>query len=297
MAKNIIYDFGMEIKQSAVVTDPATPNSGDPVRCGALTGIALADEGDGQDVATETSINFGPFIADMPVTAEAGAISLWDALYYDDAIGGVNNDSANGYFYGFAMEALAAGTETINVFHIPSPGAGTLGAGVVGAAQLAANAVIAVKIAADAVETAKIKNVNVTEAKIEVGAAGAGLSGLVAKFIAAGNVIGGIPVFHWVHVTAGANGNTDVVLTHKTKVILVIAHPTTTVAAATLQVKNGANAITDAMATPTANAVVLCASIDPAQEDIAAGGTLRVTGVGGATMPAADVFVLGFRVA
>jgi hypothetical protein len=36
MAKNIVYEPGYEY--AVVVTDPATPNSGDPVRFGSLTG-------------------------------------------------------------------------------------------------------------------------------------------------------------------------------------------------------------------------------------------------------------------
>ena len=126
----------------------------------------------------------------------------------------------------------------------------------------------------------------------------ASLDGTAAKVVANANVIGGIPVIHQVQITAGALGNTDVVLTHKTRVVnawLVLRGAG--VATTTLQVKNGASAITDAMAASGSDqAIVRAASIDDAQYDIAAGGTLRVTSATGATQPDATVFVLGYRV-
>jgi len=174
---------------------------------------------------------------------------------------------------------------------------GKLAADAVTTAKILNANVTAAKLATDAVETAKIKNVNVTEAKIEVGAAAAGLSGLVAKFIAAGNVIGGVPVIHWIHITAGANGDTDITLTHKTKVVYAIFLPSTTVAASTYQLKNVADPISDAVLVPTAGTLGLPLTWDNTKTDIAAGTVLRVTGATGLTMPAGDVYVLGFRVA
>lgn len=273
MAKNIIHDPAHNL--SVVVTDPAIPASGDPVRFGSLTGIALVNEGDGGNAATETTCNFGQFIADIPVKAEAAAINVGDALFYDDGISAVNNDSVNGYFYGFALEAIGNGeTVTINVLHTPSPGAGSL--------------------ASDSVTTAKIANGAVTEVKISA----ATLTGLIAKVVANANVIGGLPLLHRIDIAAGANADTDVVLTHKTRVIdawLVLTGAG--VASAVLTVKNGAVAITDGMAASGSDkALVRCATIDDAQHEIAAGGTLRVTGSAGATQPAATVYVLGVRV-
>ena len=274
MAKNIIHEPGYNL--SVVVTSPATPASGDPVRFGSLTGIALVDEGDGGNVPTETTCNFGPFVADIPVVAEAAAISVGDALFYDDAIGGVNNDAVNGYFYGYALEAIGNGlTATINVFHTPSPGAGTL--------------------ANDSVTTAKIPNGAVTEAKI----AAASLTGLIAKIVADANVIGGLMVLHRIDVP-DATGNVDVVLTHKTRVIDAWALNTGIAAHAandTWQVKNAGNAISDAVAkTATVNAVKRISTITPAQAEIAAGGTLRIAAVKD-TNAAVTAYVLGIRVA
>lgn len=172
---------------------------------------------------------------------------------------------------------------------------GAINTGKVIAAKIGALAVTAAKLAADAVETAKILNGAVTEAKLTP----ASLTGLVAKVVADANVIGGIDVIHRIDITAGALGNTDVVLTHKTRVfdawlVLRGAGVSTT----TLQVKNGTNAITNTMAASGSDqALVRATSIDDAYWEIAAGGTLRVTSATGATQPDATVFVRGIRVA
>lgn len=125
------------------------------------------------------------------------------------------------------------------------------------------------------------------------------LTGTKVGTVADANVIGGVPVLHRIDIAAGALGNTDVTLTHKTRVIdawLVLRGAG--VSTTTLQVKNGTNAITDAMAASGSDkAVVRCASLDDAYWEIAAAGTLRVTSATGATQPDATVFVLGIRVA
>jgi predicted RecA/RadA family phage recombinase len=333
MAKNQVYKPGYQL--SVVVTDPTTPNSGDPVRCGSLTGVALTKKGEGGNLATETTVDFGPGAWDIPVKGEAGAISVWDALYYDDAISAVNNDATNGYFFGFAMETVGNGeTATINVLHVPSPGAGTLADGVITAGKLANNALsadatgrakmqagffgagVAASIAhfatafwtnaivakfadglfaADAASRAKFVDGIWTEAKL----AAASLTGLVAAVVADANVIGGLLVIHRIDV-ADASGDTDVVLTHKTRIIDAWGLNTGIAANATLdtwQVKNGANAISDAVQkTATVNAVRRIATIDPARAEIAAGGTLRITAAKN-TNAAATIYVLGIRVA
>lgn len=273
MAKNKIYEPGWKL--SVPVTDPATPNSGDPVRYGILTGLALVDKGEGGNVSANTTVDFGPGVWDIPVVAEASAIAVGDALFYDDAIHGVNNDATNGYFFGIALEAIGNGqTDTINVLHMPSPGAGTLANGAVTTAKLAANAV--------------------TEAKL----AAASLTGLVAAVVANANVIGGLTVLHRIDV-ADASADTDVVLTHKERIIDAWAQNTGIAAHAandTWQVKNGANALSDVVAkTAAVNAIRRISTIDPARAEIAAGGTLRVTAVKD-TNAAVTVYVLGIRV-
>jgi len=206
-------------------------------------------------------------------------------LYLGATAGRLDDGATVGDAFGYAR--VESATDIVIIRTLPVLVSATIGAGTITVTELAN----------DAVETAKIKNVNVTEAKLAVGAAGAGLTGLVTKFIAAGNVVGGIPVMHWIHVTAGANGNTDITLTHKTKVVYAVFLPSTTVAAATYQLKNVADAITDAVAVPTAGTLGVPLTWDATKTDIAAGTVLRVTGAGGVTMPAGDVYVLGFRVA
>lgn len=147
MATNIKYEPGYE--RDVVVSNPTTPASNDPVRCGNLTGLALTDErSDGY-----TTVHFGPFIADLSVKAIDGsgdsAVALYDALWYVDADTPKLSKKSSGYFFGFALKAIGSGeTDTIQVLHIPAPGTGTLAAGSIGTTQLAANGVTAAKLTA-----------------------------------------------------------------------------------------------------------------------------------------------------
>lgn len=275
MANNLVYKPGYQL--SVPVTDPATPDSGDAVRFGSLTGVALTDKGDGGNVAANTTVDFGPGVWNLEVVAEAAAIAVGDALFYDDGIHGVNNDAVNGYFFGFALGAIGNGeTANINVLHVPSPGAGSL--------------------ANDSVTTGKIANGAVPESKITA----ASLTGLVAKVVADANVIGGIPVLHRAAVAAGANGDVDVVLTHKTRVVdfwLALKGAGTAGSAVTL--KSGANAITDAIDVSAGGDkdVFRAGEIDDARHELAAGGTLRISKAStGGDFPGAEAYVLGVRV-
>jgi hypothetical protein len=305
MAKNLIYKPGYEL--SVVCDSPTTPASGDPVRYGNLTGLALTDKGEGGNPTTETTVDFGPFIADLSVKAVDAdgdsAVAVGDGIWYVDADTPKLSKKASGYFFGFALEAITSGaTDTINVMHVPAPGSGTMAAGSIGSTQLAASAVTASKVAANAIGTTKIIAANVTEAKVEEGAAGAGLSGLVAKFVANANVTGGVPVVHVIDV-ADAAGNTDVTFTHKTKILLagfkntgVAAHATTD----TIGLQNVTDAITPVTPkTATVNKVVLFDSLIEAYDTIAAGTKLRVVAAkgAGALNVACTVFVIGIRVA
>lgn len=125
------------------------------------------------------------------------------------------------------------------------------------------------------------------------------LTGTSAAVVADANVIGGLEVLHRIDLAAGALAETDVVLTHKTRVIdawLVLRGAG--VSTTTIKVQNGATTITDAMAASGSDkALVRCATLDDAQWEIAAGGTLRVKSETGASQPACTVFVRGIRVA
>lgn len=144
------------------------------------------------------------------------------------------------------------------------------------------------------IEAGEIADGAVTLAKIDP----ASLDGTVAKVVAESNVIGGMPVTFMIPIAAGALGNTDVVMTHKVRVIdAYLALKGAGVANTTLQVFNGASAISDAMAASGADkAVVRAAELDDAAYEIAAAGTLRVTSATGATQPDALVVVTAVRV-
>lgn len=156
-------------------------------------------------------------------------------------------------------------------------------------------------VAAGSVGTTELTDLGVTQAKLEVGAAGAGLSGLVLKFAADANVIGAVPVVHRIAVASGANGNVDVALTHKTRILdgwYVMKGAGT--AGCTLQLKNVTTAITEASdcSAKSDKDKTSWTSIDDAQHEIAAGANLRVSKAStGGDFPGAEVYVLGVRVA
>jgi predicted RecA/RadA family phage recombinase len=147
MADNIVSSI-LRMTWPVVVTDPAAPNSGDPVRFGSMTGIAMLDEGDGGVGATETVVDFGMYVADHPVTDVVAGIAVGDTVYYVDANDRLEN-LTTGTPYGIALETVDAGlTSTIKVLHCPHP---ALGAGTVATASLAAGV-----LSADAAGRAKM---------------------------------------------------------------------------------------------------------------------------------------------
>lgn len=147
MATNIVREPGWNL--SVVCSDPTTPASGDPVRFGELTGIALTDEGGGQNDATKTSVYFGPCVVDVSVKAVDGsgnsAVAVGDSIFYVDADTPKLSKKASGYLFGIALEAIdAGGTDTINVLKLPA-GSNTQ---TVNTSDLATGAVTAAKLAA-----------------------------------------------------------------------------------------------------------------------------------------------------
>jgi hypothetical protein len=114
--------------------------------------------------------------------------------------------------------------------------------------------------------------------------------------VADANVVGGIPVEYRVTATA-LTGDVDVTITYKTRVTDVYAIQVGGAGGAgdTITVKNGATAITDALDLNVADGTrVNATTYDDAQWEIAAAGTLRVTGASGVT---AEVVIRGLRVA
>lgn len=127
------------------------------------------------------------------------------------------------------------------------------------------------------------------------------LTGAKLANVANANVIGGIPVVHRIDIADGVTADVDVVLTHKTRVIDAYLVKTGGAGGGsdTIQVKNGATAITNAMDINVADTTVVRAgTIDDAQHEIAAAGTLRITRTkASANNVACVVYVVGLRVA
>jgi hypothetical protein len=109
MATNRKYE-GYRIP--VTVTHPTAPNSGEPVRCGNLTGVAIVDEGDGGNAAADTSVDFGPGVWMMTVSgvnsAGGSAVALFDAIYYVDATAPTLSKNTAGYLFGYALGTVAS---------------------------------------------------------------------------------------------------------------------------------------------------------------------------------------------
>ncbi len=165
MATNIKYEPGWSLNLTC--TTPGKPNSGDPVRIGNLTGIALTDE----DATGKTVVYTGPFVAEFSVKDNGGTgIDVGDTIWYhDDATPVLDNVSTGGYYYGIALEAISAEqTATIQVYHDCAPGgAGTIGNGTVGTAQIAASGVTADKLSAAARTRAVTAAIGAVTANVE----------------------------------------------------------------------------------------------------------------------------------
>jgi hypothetical protein len=115
------------------------------------------------------------------------------------------------------------------------------------------------------------------------------------------NVVGYSPVVHRVTVADGATADVDTVLTYKTRILDVLVIKTVAAGGAsdTITVKNAGNAISNAISINIADQTTARATtIDDANYEIAAGGTLRVTRtkVSGNNV-ACEVVIYGIRVA
>lgn len=115
MAKNLNHK---EVDGLRVVcSHPTTPASGDPVRYGEMTGVALAAE----DADGYTQVDFTAGRGyDLSVKGVDGggnsAVAVGDKIYYVDADTPVLNKKATGRFFGFANGAVTSGaTATIEV--------------------------------------------------------------------------------------------------------------------------------------------------------------------------------------
>lgn len=114
MAKNTVYMWRDSLP--LVCSSPATPQSGDPVVCGQIPGVALTAE-DSNGVTTVALDG----IFDLSVKGEnnAGnsAVAVGDVLYYEAGqTPPINKDNVAGIRFGYAMAAVSSGaTSTIPV--------------------------------------------------------------------------------------------------------------------------------------------------------------------------------------
>lgn len=141
-ATNEVFRPGYRLE--LIVTDPAAPTSGAPVRIAKLTGIAMIDEGAGGAGSTATVVDIGPGVYSLSVDDDlGGGIAIGDPVYYHDTESGNpatnlnNNPVAADALFGIALEAVSANaTTTIRVMHsVPGvPVDGPLGAQVRAAA-------------------------------------------------------------------------------------------------------------------------------------------------------------------
>lgn len=165
----------------------------------------------------------------------------------------------------------------------------TAGAGLTGGG---ASGSVTLDVAANADGT-----ITVNANDIQVSAAA--LTGTQVAVNAAANVIGSIPVVHRIVVPAGTTGNVDVTLTHKTLVTDAWLYKTAAAGGGggTIQVFNGASAISDAMSIDINDkAVARATAIDDAANLISAAGTLRITRTRTASSDeSCVVFVAGLR--
>lgn len=110
---------------SLVATDPTTPSSGDPVRFGSLTGVALNDEGG--SIANETTVDVSMKVWDLVVDDTGGGAAVGAKVYYHDTQTGSPLTSLNDTptaadaYFGILLDSLAAdATTNVRVLHIPA---------------------------------------------------------------------------------------------------------------------------------------------------------------------------------
>lgn len=114
MAKNVVYMWTETLP--LVCTAPTTPQSGDPVICGQIPGVALTTE-DTNGVTTVALDGTFDLSAKGETTTDA-AIAVGDIAYYDAAATPhkINKDATNGVRFGYFMAAVASGaTATVPV--------------------------------------------------------------------------------------------------------------------------------------------------------------------------------------
>ncbi len=109
MADNIGYTEGNQIRFTK-----ASVSSGDPVVIGQIPGVALIDT-DANGYITLKRNGSADLEVEAVDVSGTSAIVEGDILYYEAAGDPVINKKTTGVRFGYAMEAVASGTATIEV--------------------------------------------------------------------------------------------------------------------------------------------------------------------------------------
>lgn len=118
----------------------------------------------------------------------------------------------------------------------------------------------------------------------------------VAANVTNNQTTSGSEVIYTFAVPDAATGDIDIVVTEKIEVVDVLCQKQAGAGAAnTMQIKNAATAISDAIACAVDNALTRAGTIDDAQSTIAAGGTLRLTATRAAGTRTALVIVKAIK--
>lgn len=165
MANNMVRRPGET--RPAIISHPSGAVTGDAVRVGLLTGVALTDA-DANELA---SVDFGPatWLLEVAALNAAGdvAIAVGDAIYYNDGDTPPLNRRV-GVFFGIAEAAVDAGeTAIIEVNHVPGGGAAALGVNAPG--WLAVPGGIVIDISADTESGAAINRLTGEAAVLPAG--------------------------------------------------------------------------------------------------------------------------------
>jgi hypothetical protein len=105
--------------------------------------------------------------------------------------------------------------------------------------------------------------------------------------------LAGMPVIYTFAVPDAATSDIDIVVNDKIEVLDVICRKDSGAGAGnTMQIKNGATAISDAIACAVDKTITRAGTIDVASNTIAAGGTLRLTATKAAGTRTATVTVI-----
>lgn len=129
---------------------------------------------------------------------------------------------------------------------------------------------------------------------------GAVVTGAKVANVANANVIGGVPVVFRADL-ANASGDVDITSTHKVRILDAFVHVrgTNGANANTVQIFNGSNALSDAMALQNKSSgdMVRAASMVVAQQDVAATGTIKITSTKAGGDCTATIYITAIRVA